>query len=66
MFIYCKCHKQNPNHGGSNKDSPNWIKNKKGPINPINKKYDKCFQYAMMVSLNHEEMKKEMNKVHKE
>ena len=27
--MYYKCHKINPNHGGSYIDSPDWIKNKK-------------------------------------
>ena len=33
-----KCHKINPNRGGSYIDSPDWIKNEKATINPINKK----------------------------
>ena len=37
-LLYCKCHKINPNRGGSYIDSPDWIKNKKTTINPINKK----------------------------
>ena len=28
-LVYYKCHKVNPNHGGSYIDSPDWIKNKK-------------------------------------
>ena len=28
-LLYCKCHKVNPNRGGSCIDSPDWIKNKK-------------------------------------
>ena len=37
LFIYCttKCHKINPNCGGSYIVSPNWIKNKKAPINAV-------------------------------
>ena len=35
---YCKCHKINLNDGGSYVDSPDWIKNRKATINPINKK----------------------------
>ena len=31
----------------------------KAPINPINKKDNKCFQYAATVVLNHEEIKKD-------
>ena len=36
-LLYCKCHKINPNHGGSYINSPIWINNKKVTINPINK-----------------------------
>ena len=35
---YYKYHKMNPNCSGSNIDFPDWIKNKKTKINPINKK----------------------------
>ena len=45
----------NPNQHGSNTDSPDWIKNKKATINPINDD-DKCFQYAATVTLNHKEI----------
>ena len=31
---------------------------KKATINPINKKDNKCFQYAVKVALNHEKIKK--------
>ena len=37
------------------------MKNKKAAINPINKR-DKCFQYAVTITLNYEEIKK----IHKE
>ena len=40
-LLYFKCHKVNPNCSGSYIDSPDWIKNKKTTINPINKKYNK-------------------------
>ena len=42
-LLYYKCHEINPNCGGSCIDSPDWIKNKKATINPINKKDNKCF-----------------------
>ena len=42
-----KCHEINPNHGRSYTNSPDWIKNKKATINPISKKDNKCFQYAV-------------------
>ena len=51
-FLYYKCHKINPNQGGSYINSPNWIKNQKATTNPINKSDKKCFQYAVTVSLN--------------
>ena len=41
QLLYYKCHKINPNRGGSYIDSPDWIKNKKATINPINKKDNK-------------------------
>ena len=56
-LMYYKCLELNANYGGSHIDSPDWIKNKK-TINPINKK-DKCFQFAVTIVLNHEEMKKD-------
>ena len=38
QLFYYKCHKINQNCGVSYVDSPDWIKNKKNPINPIKKK----------------------------
>ena len=35
------------------------MKNKKVTTNPINKKDGKCFQSAIIVALNHEEIKKD-------
>ena len=51
-LLYYKCHKINPNQGGSYINSPNWIKKQKATTNPINKSDKKCFQYAVTVSLN--------------
>ena len=34
------------------------MKNKKATINPINKKDNKCFKYAVTVTLNYEEIEK--------
>ena len=61
--LYYKCHKINQYHGGSYIDFPDSITNKKTPINPINKKDNKCFQYAETVRLNHEEIKKDPQKI---
>ena len=57
-LLYYKCHKINLNHVESYTDSPDWIKVKKATINPINKKVNKCFQYAVSVVLIYEELKK--------
>ena len=45
-LLYHKCHKTNPNRGGSYIGSPDWMKNKKAT--------NKFFQYAVTVALNHE------------
>ena len=50
-LMYYECHKIN-DPSGSYIWSPDWIKNKKAIINPINKKDDKWFQYAVTVALN--------------
>ena len=55
QLLYCKCHKINFKHGGSYIDSPDWIKKKKSTINPKNTD-DRCFQYAVTVISNYEEI----------
>ena len=57
-LLYYNGHKLDPNRGTSCIDSSDWIKNKKMTINPIDKKDNKCFQYAVTVALNHERIKK--------
>ena len=52
------CHKPNPNCVRSYIDSPDWIKNIKATKSSINKKDNKCFQYAVTFALNHAEIKK--------
>ena len=46
-------------------DSPDWLKNKKATIYLINKKGNKCFQYAVTVAINHEEIKKDPKRITK-
>ena len=65
QLLYHKCHKINLNRGGSYINSPDWIKNKKAAINSINKKDKKCFQYAVTVALNHEEIKEDLQRITK-
>ena len=42
--------------GGSDIDSPKWLRNKKAKINPKNND-DKCFQYALTDALNINKLK---------
>ena len=55
-LLYCKCHKINFKRGGLCIDSPDWLKRKNETINCINKNNNKCFQYALKVTLNHEKI----------
>ena len=50
QLLYYNCHEISFNRSASYIDSPDWIKNKKATINPINKKDNKCFQYAVTVA----------------
>ena len=63
--MYHKYHEINPNRGRSCIDSPEWIKNKKATINSINKKDSKCFQYAVIVALICEEIKRDSQRTTK-
>ena len=47
-------HKISLNRGSSNIKSLKWIKNKGVTINPKNTKNNKCFQYAIIAALNHQ------------
>ena len=44
-----------------------WLdkKKQKATINPINEKYNKCFQYDVTVTLNYEEVKKDPQRITK-
>ena len=50
-FFYYDFNKTSINRGRSYIDSPQWLKNKKSTINPKNND-DKCFQYAVTLALN--------------
>ena len=52
-------------HGGSYIHSPDWIKNKKATQNIVNKKDNKCFQYATKVALNYEKNGKRPERITK-
>ena len=65
VLLYYKSHRITLNCGGSYIDSPDLMKNKKVTINPINKNDNKSFQYAVTVALNHEEIKKDPQRITK-
>ena len=62
--LYYKLHKTSLNRRGSFIDSPEWLKNKKATINPKNND-DECFQYALIAALNHEQIKKNPQRITK-
>ena len=64
-LLYYKSYKINPNLGGLYIYSPYLINTKKATINPMNKKDSKCFQYAVKVVLNHEEIAKNPKRITK-
>ena len=62
--LYYKLHKTSLNRRGSFIDSPEWLKNKMATINPKNND-DKWFQYALIAALNHEQIKKNPQRITK-
>ena len=56
QLLYYKCHKVSFRRGGSDIDSPDWIKKKKTTINLKNTDAE-CFEYAVTVALTYEEIK---------
>ena len=63
--LYYNLNKVSLNRNGSYIDSPKCLKNKKATINPQNKKDDRCFQYAVTVALNHEQIKEHPERISK-
>ena len=61
-FLYYDFNKTGINRGGSYIDSPKWLKDKKSTINPENND-DKCFQYAVTLTLNLDKVKKDPQRV---
>ena len=60
--LYYNLNKISLSKGGSYIDSPEWLKNKNATINPKNND-DKCFQYALTVALNYEEIQKNPQRI---
>ena len=57
-------HKISLNRGGSYIESPKWLKDKKTTINPKNND-DKCFQHAVTVALNYQNIKNNPERIYK-
>ena len=53
-----KLHKVSLKTGGSYIKSTEWLINKTATVNPKNEKDDKCFQYAIALSLIYNKIKK--------
>ena len=62
--MYYKLNEIKLNRRGSNIDSFEWLKNKKPTINPKNND-NKCFQYALTVALNYQNIKKNSQRISK-
>ena len=63
--LYDRCPKIKPNESGLNVNTSDQVKGQKVRINLINKTYNKCFQYAVTVALNNEEIKTDPEKITK-
>ena len=63
-LLHYKLHKISLNRGGWYVDSPEWLKNKKATINPKNND-EKCFQYALTVALNYQNIKNNPERITK-
>ena len=64
-LLYYKSHKIISQQGEPYIGSPDWIRNQNAIINLINKKDNKYFQYAVTFVLNHEEIKKDPQRITK-
>ena len=63
-LLYYHLQKVGLKRSGSYIDSPEWLKNKKATINPKNND-DNCFQYALTVALNHQNIGKTLKEYQK-
>ena len=63
-FLYYDFNKISINRGGSYIDSPKWLKDKISTINPKNNDH-KCFQYAVILALNLDEINNHPERVFK-
>ena len=64
-LLYYKCNKVNLNRDGLYINSPDWIKNKKATVSPINKKDSNSFEWVITVGLIYDEMGKQAERITK-
>ena len=64
MHLYINVHRLVLTRGGSYIELPKWLKSKKTVINPQNKD-EKCFKWAVIAALHHEEIKKDHQRISK-
>ena len=64
-LLFYSLHKIRLRKGGSYIESPEWLRNKRATVNPKNKKDDKCFQYALTVALNHQNIGRDPHRISK-
>ena len=62
--LHYNLNKVSLSRGGLSIDSPKWLKDKKTTINQTNND-DKCFQYALTVALNYEQIKDHSERISK-
>ena len=63
-YLYYDLNKISISKGGSYIDFPKWLKDKKSTINPKNNDY-KCFQYAVTLALNYDEINNHPDRISK-
>ena len=63
-LLYYHLQKIGLKRGGSYIDFPEWLKNKRATINPKNSD-DNCFQYALTVALNQNQIKSNPERISK-
>ena len=64
-LLYYILHKTSLREQRSYIESPEWLKNKLATINPKNKKDDNSFQYAITVELNHQNIRRNPQRISK-
>ena len=63
-LLYYHLQKISPKSGGSDLDSPKWLKDEIATVDPKNND-DNCFQYALIVALNYQNIKNNPERISK-